>query len=234
MSITMDTETAVHLIGTDKLLDYELEQYWHCPGCFERNRANGHSCGPSWQQLVQYAVNHAINDYYMLPSDRRTAIAILDSLDKRWTNKVRAFASKEHFDRVKKVVSHYLVIHLLRDSGAQEPFCLFEQHSVRLPELRTDLSMIFQVAEWGSSSLVIKKFIVHNDPNIVRAFLHMTVAFADRAFGKLPERIEVHTLLDGATYTAIPVEEDIPASLDYLLLMRGLMKGGTTAPTFSH
>ncbi|WP_409341820.1 hypothetical protein [Paenibacillus sp. MBLB4367] len=234
MNETIVTETAEMPAGSEKLLDYEMEQYWQCPDCFKRKRSNGHSCGPSWQHLVQYAVNHAINDYYMLPSEQRTAIGILNSLDKRWTNKVKSFRSKEHFERVQKIVKHYLVIHLLRDSGGMEPFSLFEKHSVRLPELDAELSMIVQVAEWGTTSFVLKKFIVHDDPNVVRAFLHTAVAICDRAFGRLPERIEVHTLLQGTTYTAVPVEEDVPASLDYLLLMRGLLQDDTDSAIVRH
>ncbi len=211
-----------------KLADYELEEFLRCPHKYvHKHEHHLNQDHLNWRQLVQYAVNHAIHDYYSLPPESRTAAGIRSFLERQWTNKVRLFESFPHFHRVKAMVTEHLVRELTSLPLETPPILLFESISAWIDELRAEISLIVQLAYWSGESYTIRKFMVGEDPAVIPAFFHMTSVMAHRAFGKLPEQIEVVTLLTGQKQTYRPQDEELEASIDYLRLASRLFQEKT-------
>ncbi|WP_199613733.1 hypothetical protein [Paenibacillus alkalitolerans] len=54
------------------IADYQLEEYLRCPHkYYNKYILRKNTDHQNWKQLVQYAVNHAIHEYYSLPAESR-------------------------------------------------------------------------------------------------------------------------------------------------------------------
>ncbi|WP_442602848.1 hypothetical protein [Paenibacillus sp. KN14-4R] len=208
------------------LHDHDLEQFVRCPCCFHRKQAKSRPSPSSgnWQQQVQQSIALVIQDYYSLPQDARGENSILTSLDRHWVDVSDRIGSVVKADDVKRQASNSLIPYLLQDQeDTAAPIFLQEELSVLIEELDMNLSMMLQLAQWTESSYVIKKIFIEDEPQVIRAYMNMCLVFAYRAFGKLPERIEVYSLLSGAGYGLLPDEEDVGNAQDFLRLAHGMM-----------
>ncbi|WP_373231320.1 hypothetical protein [Cohnella sp.] len=120
----MHSETLVPGIA-----DYQLEEYLRCPHKYYNKYILRQSTDHlNWRQLVQYAVNHAIHEYYSLPVESRTPRIVVEFVDRYWTNKVRRFESNHHFHRVKSIVTQNLLLELSPSNVLVPPPMLFEKN----------------------------------------------------------------------------------------------------------
>ncbi|MDF2721583.1 MAG: hypothetical protein K0Q59_1258 [Paenibacillus sp.] len=223
MCFQMTSENAVASIT-----DYQLEEYLRCPFKYYNKyilqKSTDHL---NWKQLVQYAVNHAIYEFYTLPIESRSSSRIIDVLNRHWTNKVHRFESNPHFHRVKAKVIQSLLRELASDSSELPPLLLFENISVWIDELQSEMSMIFQLARWAKQSFIIQKFIVDEDRDVTTAFVHMASVLSSKAFQTLPERIEIITLMTGQKQVYRPKREDLPGSIAYMQITNDLFQETT-------
>jgi hypothetical protein len=148
---------------TKQLADYELEKWLRslkldssgpAGACGQTyNQTYSQSYGPtgggsciSWQQRVQYAVGHAINDYFtLLPAVRlHTPIQVL--LNRRWPRNQRDFPDPLFYWQV----YHRMVSELTFITGTriyEYPLALYENWGTHVAGLDLHLSIIFQ-AVW--------------------------------------------------------------------------------------
>lgn len=209
------------------LQENDLEQFIRCPCCYGRRRKQGRVKPITWKQIVQKTIEDVVRDFYLLPHSGRTAAGILASIDRRWSLDEQRFIEENQMMQVKHKITHQLLKYLLMQQEAS-PLFLLEEMTIYVEELDTMLFMMFQVVEWTDSSYVIKKFVIDDEPHVIKAYLHMCLIFACRAFGKLPDRIEVYPLLKGTSYSIRPDAEDVMHSLDFLHLIQGVMHESTT------
>ena len=87
-----------------------------------------------------------------------------------------------------------------------------------MEELETQLSLTFELAEWSTQSFTIKKFLVEANEDIIDLYHHLLVVFSHEAFGTLPEKIEILTLLEGKKYTFSPTIDHIAQGIMHLEL----------------
>lgn len=194
-----------------------------CPHRFYNKHILGRrSNAVNWRQMVQYAVSYVINDYYTLPAKSRSSLKVLESIQRRWTNKVDMFQSSCHFHVIRAVITDHLLQWLKSENDATPPLFLFENVSAWIEELQFELSMIFQVVEWSENSFVIKKFLVDDDSDVIMTFKHMATVVSHKAFLTMPDRIEIYTLISGQKYVFCPDSDDLSKSLDYLRLTKRL------------
>ncbi|TXK76334.1 hypothetical protein [Paenibacillus sp. N3.4] len=176
-----------------------------------------------WSQLVQYAVNYVIHDLYALPQEQRTAECVAALVENRWTNRHYKFESFAHFKACKQLVIDNLTKYVKQMPCSIHPILLFEQWRSTIPPLNVELSMIFQVAFMPpaseASGLVIQKFIVEDQVTLISTFVHMTAVFCLHAFGHIPDRIEVYSMLSDNVYSYRPHRENISSSYDYMKLV---------------
>ena len=80
------------------------------------------------------------------------------------------------------------------------------------------------MAEWSGNSFIIKKYLVDTDEEMNRLFNNMISVFCEKAFGQLPERIEIYSLMDGKKETFIPTKKDVFGGLEYLNMIKNLLQ----------
>ncbi|CAM4453888.1 hypothetical protein U9M73_21705 [Paenibacillus phoenicis] len=224
---------------TKQLADYELEKWLRslkldssgpAGACGQTyNQTYSQSYGPtgsgsciSWQQRVQYAVGHAINDYFtLLPAVRlHTPIQVL--LNRRWPRNQRDFPDPLFYWQV----YHRMVSELTFITGTriyEYPLALYENWGTHVAGLDLHLSIIFQAVwqERGNPDWVtVQKFLVEENESITQAFVHLVNVFWHSAFGRPPGDIEVYALMEGRRQV-IPGESlDLQESLDYVWLLQ--------------
>jgi hypothetical protein len=144
-------------------------------------------------------------------------------LEKWWPKQSDSFESLFHYWDVKNKVSGELSKICGLNNDLLVPVMLYEQFCTSVPELEVNISLIVQAA-WQLSaeadSLLIQKYIVDYNPNVISTFQHMTNVFCYYAFGALPQLIEVYCLLEGKKVRFIPGPSSLQQSLDYVLLLR--------------
>ncbi|ETT48161.1 MULTISPECIES: hypothetical protein [unclassified Paenibacillus] len=208
------------------LEDYRLEEMLRSPHRFIRPEPVSEQRLPlQWRHRVQYAVSHAVNAFYSLDPDVRKEVPVQYLLEKWWPRKTDGFESVLHYWDVKNKITDELSLAIAMNDDLKHPAILFEQWRTELPSLSMHLSMIIQAA-WqpeGWDSLLIQKYMVVHDPNVVEAFQHMVSAFCWEAFGKLPGMIEIYCLLEGRKIRYIPGRQSLIRSMDYIRLIRDSM-----------
>lgn len=219
-------------LGHEQMRDEEIEQFIRCSGCYYRICSGSHDM--SWRQLAQQSIDRVVNAYYNRPKEARTQAFVMDHVEQIWTDDVDKFNSVHHYRQVKRISTKYLMQYL--ESGFEDNALVMrsEPLSVYVKELDLELSMMFHLIEWTESSFLIRKFFVTDEPEVIKAFIHMSIVFSHLAFGRLPDRIEVFSLLSGKSYDVIPDPNHVQQSLDYLRLLIGTMREGAEARTLNH
>lgn len=205
------------------LEDYRLEEMLRSPHRFIRPEPEAGQHSPlQWRHRVQYAVSHAVNAFYSLDPEVRKEVPVQYLLEKWWPRKATGFESVLHYWDVKNKITDELSLAIAMNDDLKHPTILFEQWRTEISTLSMHLSMIFQAA-WqpeGWDSLLIQKYMVVHDPNVVEAFQHMVSVFCWEAFGKLPGMIEIYCLLEGRKIRYIPGRQSLVRSMDYIRLIR--------------
>ncbi|MBU5352314.1 hypothetical protein KQI74_08490 [Paenibacillus barcinonensis] len=205
------------------LEDYKLEEMLRSPYRFIRPEpASEQQPALQWRHRVQYAVSHAINYFYSVDPEIRKEIPIQYVLEKWWPRKTDGFDSVLHYWDVKHKMIDELSLAIAANEDLLHPVILFEQWKTEVPSLTLDMSIIFQ-AVWqpeGWDQLLVQKYMVVHDANVVEAFQHMVSVFCWEAFGKLPGMIEVYSLLEGRKIRFMPGRQSLQRSMDYLRLVR--------------
>ncbi|WP_366295253.1 hypothetical protein [Paenibacillus sp. AN1007] len=208
------------------LEDYKLEEMLRSPHRFIRPEPSAAQRPVlEWRHRVQYAVSHAINHFYSMDLDVRKEIPIQYVLEKWWPRKTDGFDSVLHYWDVKHKMIDELSLAIAANDDLKRPVILFEQWKTEVPSLQMALSIIFQAA-WqpeGWDKLLIQKYMVVHDANVVEAFQHMVNVFCWEAFGRLPGMIEIYCLMEGRKIRYIPGRQSLQRSMDYIRLIRDSM-----------
>ncbi|AJY74459.1 hypothetical protein [Paenibacillus beijingensis] len=183
-----------------------------------------------WQHLVQYAVNHAVNDFYALPRTARDAKAVHRLLEARWSNRAYLFGMKQRYVTVKSETANRLSRFLAGGAENDEPILSFERVSTPVPELRKELAMLYHLvfASKEGSPSIVRKFIVDDREELREAIVHMAVAVSMNAFGQLPQRIEICSVMSGRRHVYRTDEGSLARALDYIRLIGTCMAGSYT------
>ncbi|PNQ80551.1 hypothetical protein [Paenibacillus sp. F4] len=211
------------LSGFPLLHDYQLEEMWRTPQPIRQSQGKRGREGWNWRQRVQYAIGHALNEYFGMEVEVRREVPVQYVLEKWWPKQSNSFESLFHYWDVKNKVSGELSKICALNNDLLLPVMLYEQFCTSVPELEVNISLIIQAA-WQLSaeadSLLIQKYIVDYNPNVISTFQHLTNVFCYYAFGALPQLIEVYCLLEGKKVRFIPGPASLQQSLDYVRLLR--------------
>lgn len=182
---------------------------------------------PRWKQQAQYALGRALCDYYSLSPQVRMETPIQFVLERVWPPNSRAFPSLLDYWDVKTKLADELTRFACAEDPADYPVMRYEQWSVPVPQLSIKLSLIVQLgwqAPEEGKGLILQKFMVQGDDEVIKAFIHMANVFCRMAYGVPPERIEVHSLLDGMKHVATGAKLPLENSLDYMRLLAAYMQ----------
>lgn len=204
---------------TMRMMDYEVEEWIRS----QTNPWSLASTGPkiTWQHRVQYAVGHAVNDYFTLDPAVRLQTPVQVLLNRRWPRSKDDFPDPLHYWQV----YNNIVAQLTLITGMMiydYPVALYEKWGTPVPGLDLHLSVIFQ-AVWQNRrdprQVKIQKFLVEDNEELIKAFTHMTHVFWNSAFGGPPGEIEIYALLDDRKYTITGEALNLQHSLDYVFLL---------------
>ncbi|MGG4219941.1 hypothetical protein ABEW32_17150 [Paenibacillus jamilae] len=211
------------LSGFPLLHDYQLEEMWRTPQPIRQSHRKRGREGWNWRQRVQYAIGHALNEYFGMEVEIRREVPVQYVLEKWWPKQSNGFESLFHYWDVKNKVSGELSKICALNNDLLVPVMLYEQFCTAVPELEVDISLIVQAA-WQQSeqadSLLIQKYMVDYNPNVISTFQHLTNVFCYYAFGALPQLIEVYSLLEGKKVRFLPGSTSLQQSLDYVRLLK--------------
>lgn len=211
-----------------RMEDYKLEELLRCPERFAKMQSGGQrKVDVSWRQMAQFAACHSVDDYFKLPAQSRTEEAVETAVEHWWTNRHYKFHSNEHYLQSKHSVISNLTAFLVDEKCCSTPIIVFEQLTAYVEELDMELSQIFHLVSadeaGGVSDYIIQKFVADENKDTLDLLYHMTSVFCASAFGKLPSRIEVLSVLNGNRQLFVPNEATLEQSLDYMQLVKSLL-----------
>lgn len=203
-----------------QVTDYELEGWIRS---YKLTAENGRGCGHrmTWQQRVQYAVGHAVNDYFTLPPAVRLQTPIQVLLNRRWPRELSGFSDLAHYWEVYNRIVENLTL-VTGMMVYDYPVALYENWTTKATKLDIRLSLIVQ-AVWQERGnplqMKVQKFLVEDDEEMTDAFVHMVNVFWHNAFGRPPGEIEVYALLEGRRYSFAGESLSLSKSTDYMSLL---------------
>lgn len=204
---------------TKRIVDYVLEEWLRSQA--DPGSRDGTQLKITWQHRVQYAVGHAIHDYFTLDPAVRIHTPIQVLLNRRWPRSKAEFKDSLHYWQVYNLIAAQLT-RITGELIYEYPLALYESWETKVKELDRHLSIIFQVV-WPSrtrpNQVKVQKFVVENNEELVKAFVHTAHVFWHSAYGEPPGEIEVVALLDDRKYVFTRKMLDLQKSLDYVLLL---------------
>lgn len=208
----------VGTVAVKTLTDYHLEAFLKCPYKFYYQFILGKRKEErKWRQIVQLSVNKIVHDFYKMPLKERHTLTALKLIQHYWNRiPLQLFEDKTHYYTVLAKVTDRLLNTLTNIDENSSPLFLYEKFHTFVEEMNIDISITFEVGEWGKNTFSIKKFLVEADDSLVKLYTYLTILFTRKAFGMLPEKIEVVSLVDGGNYVFHPCEADIPEAMSYL------------------
>ncbi len=208
--------------------EQDVALYLRCPCCYERKLKEQPKPHLRWEEHVEKSIQDVLLDFYALLPEQRTEKMIAQIIERRWTRKILAFESEDQHHYVKSYITMHLKMLLTDLRLCENPMYLLTEMTTMIEELGAHLTMMFQVIEWrgtaNESSYIVRKLFIHDEPQLIKSYLHICLLFTTRMFGIMPERMEVITLLTGKSYIITPEPLDIERSLDYVRVVSRLMQ----------
>jgi hypothetical protein len=213
-------------ISIKTLTDDHLEKFMNCSFKFYyQDILKAVKQQYDWFQITQYVVNQIVKQFFEIHPKTRSLFTLFHLIDWKWRRVgVNVFESKRHYYEVTAKMTDHLLKMLMDHKNLQHPLFLYEKFRVFNEEIGIHLSMVFDVGEWTNQSYVLRKFLVSDKMEVVEAFKHMAIVVSRTAFQKLPEKMEFYSVLSGKVYEYFPTENDYKDSLNYLLLVKEVMK----------
>lgn len=218
------------------MTDYHLHDFIRCPYKFYFRYIKGREQSSlQWKQIVQMIVNRVVSEYYTAPVKKQTVVFLLEVLEKHWKKvSIRLFSSKTEYYMILAKVTDHLLQYIKEDEGTEPPLFLYEKLQTHMEELGVHISLTFDVGKWSEQSFVIKKYVVDADKAVWDLFQKLTTVFCYKAFGSLPERIEMIDVIEGTKRMVIPKQEDVLNGMKDLQMMKEMLQepGYYTKRTF--
>ncbi|MBO1578279.1 hypothetical protein [Bacillus sp. XF8] len=213
-------------ISIKTMTDYHLYDFMRCPHKFYfRHIKRREPSSFEWQQMIQAIVNQIISDYYTSPVVKQTTVLLLELLERHWSKvRIGMFSSKAEYYIVLAKLTDHLLQFVKHDASKTPPLFLYEKLQTYMEELGVHISLTFEVGEWSAQSFVIKKYVVDANEEMLALCQKLTAVFSYKAFGVLPEKIEIVNLIEGTRYDYVPKEQDIIVGMSDLHRMKEMLQ----------
>ncbi|WHY93111.1 hypothetical protein QNK12_06375 [Neobacillus cucumis] len=213
-------------VSIKTLTDYHLESFISCPNRFYNQYILSEANLPiHWRQAVQKAINKIIKDYFYLSIKEQNRLGLLKLIEQNWrTINVSIFENKSQYYMVLSKITDHLFRLLSSKENVVPPLFLYEKVHTYITELETAISLTFEVGEWSKETFILKKYLLDCDESLIMLYQSLSTVFSYKAFGVLPERIELISLLEGKKYIFYPTEQEISKGLNYLGYIKDWIK----------
>ncbi|PGT76573.1 hypothetical protein [Bacillus sp. AFS040349] len=211
------------------LTDEHLESFIKCPyKIYYQHTLEGKDGDIRWKQVVQLLINQVVQAYYQLPVKEQTKLRAFKLIDHYWSKvSLRYFQSKEKYYMILAKTTDYLLQFLSTKNNEMPPLMLYEKLYTYMKGLEIQFSITLELVEWSTKSFTIKKFLVEADQELIELYTHLLAVFSYEAFGILPERIEIFSLMEGEVFVTTTSVEDISKGVLYLEYMKDLFQNGS-------
>jgi hypothetical protein len=164
-------------------------------------------------------------NFIRCPQPERNSLTILKLIHHYWSGiQIELFENKAHYYSILAGITDHLLTTLINGEKKDPPLFLYEKLNTFVEEMNIDISITFELAEWGKEAFSVKKFLVDADESMVKLYTYLTILFSYKAFGVLPDRIDLYTLIDGEKHIFYPTDEDIPQAIMYLDFLKEHIK----------
>ncbi|MBC6975687.1 hypothetical protein H9I32_25920 [Bacillus sp. Xin] len=213
-------------ISIKTMTDYHLYDFMRCPHKFYfRHIKRREPSSFEWQQMVQVVVNQIICHYYTSPAEKQTTVRLLELLERHWSKvRIGMFSSKAEYYIVLAKLTDHLLQFVKNDASKTPPLFLYEKLQTYMEDLGVNISLTFEVGEWSAQSFVIKKYVVDANEEMRALCQKLMAVFSYKAFGVLPEKIEIVNLIEGTRYSYVPKEKDMIDGMDDLYRMKEMLQ----------
>ncbi|WP_084783284.1 hypothetical protein [Bacillus dakarensis] len=213
-------------VSIKTMTDYHLESFIRCPHAFYYEYIlmlnSSHS---DWRNVVQSVINRIVHHFYQLPLKEQKPLNLMKLIQHYWKDvDVQLFESKENYYMILAKTTDHLLKFLPSKKKQMPPLFLYQKLNTFIAELETQVSVTFEVAEWSVTSFSIKKYLMEADEQLIQLYYHLISVFSDKAFGKLPDKIEIISLLDGKRHAITPTSENLEIGIMYLKYMKILLE----------
>jgi len=213
-------------ISVKTIADDYLASFIKCPYSFYyQHLLSFDSHQVTWKQVVQSVINHIIQDYHQLPIYAQHQVSILELINQHWKSvNPLLFESRIDFYLVLVKTTDHLLQFLSQKPSVNPPLFLFEKFECFSGEIEKNLSLTIEVGEWSAQSFTIKKFLLEAEEGLIHLYKLLLAVFSYLALEKLPEKIEIITLLDGDCHTFSPTMDHVKEGTKYLQYMKNLFQ----------
>ncbi|MGG1679031.1 hypothetical protein ACIFOT_25395 [Neobacillus sp. NRS-1170] len=213
-------------VSIKTLTDYHLESFISCPYRFYNQYIlNEPNLPIHWRQVVQKVINKIVKDYFHLSIKEQNNLGLLKLIEQNWrTINVNIFENKIQYYIVLSKITDHLLRLLTSKETVTPPLFLYEKVHTYITELESAISITFEVGEWSKDTFILKKYLLDCDESLIMLYQYLSTVFSYKAFGVLPERIEMLSLLEGKKYIFYPTEQEISRGLNYLGFIKDWIK----------
>lgn len=179
---------------------------------------NDSSC---WRHEVQLMINQVVQHYFQLPRNIQNSISIMKLIDTYRKNlDIAGFESITHYCVVlAKITDHLLTF--LSNEAKQVPQLYFYHHQEEiLEEKEFSVSINLELTEYSCKLYSMKKYLLMVDENLITLYQLLMTVYSVNVYGKIPNKVQIVTLLDGKEYEYSPTREDVMLGQQYVKDLR--------------
>jgi len=204
-------------IRIQNLTDYHLNDFLTCPRTFwKKHIMKKEQERFDREDFIELTISQTLLNFFSLPPAARSDSTILGSFG----NLIKKYPGDYDIE----IIMNQLTVHLLKDRDHACPLITYEKMSISVLEWDLHLSMTIPLAFGTGDSFIIKKFVMHENPEFIRSWAYFCIFFCQHAFHQIPAKLEMINLFTGSTTVIVPTDEDILKSKDYMELLKESMK----------
>ncbi len=188
---------------TKRLLEWFIQSPYH---------VKDSSTKPCWKHEVQLMINQVVRHYFQLPRPIQNSISIMKLIDTYRKNlQIEGFESVSHYCVVMAKITDHLLAFLSSESKhVPQIYFYHPQEGIHSFPINLELT------EYSSKSYSMKKYLLLADDDLITGFQLMLSVYSVNVYGKLPDKVQIVTLMDGKTYEYSPTAEDLILGHQYV------------------
>lgn len=194
---------------TKRILESFIQSPYH---------VNDYSC---WRHEVQLMINQVVQHYFQLPRHIQNSISIMKLIDTYRKNlNIAGFESVTHYCVVMAKITDHLLTFLSREAKQVPQLYFYQRQEELIEEREPSFSLNIELTEYSSKLYSMKKYLLMADDHLITLFQLMMTVYSVKVYGKLPDKVQIVTLLEGKAYEYSPTMEDVMLGQQYVKDMK--------------
>jgi hypothetical protein len=199
---------------TKIITDYQIEEeFGKYPPKIEQFYIDGNRTKGIWRKEIHRVITEIFHEFVMRSSSEKNCFTLIKILEKHWKKvDINWFASTIDYCITTAKVTDYLLKYLMKYEKIKTQRLLVDKYIVGIRELEINFELIIDEIEGNRDSIIIRKFIIGGNAAF-EPIKNMIILFCHEVFQKLPQKIELYSLLTGKCMKYYPTYEDYQTSI---------------------